>query len=524
MASFIRENMVWPPMNMLRWKMQEHSSWYSGDPNVLANFYERMASTYSLSVEAPYHVHKESFWGRQLKNVVDIGVHVPIAGDIASTSADLIFSEPAQLKIAEAHIKNAPDSMVKTQEQLDYMMDDINFHQKLLEAGETSSAMSGVFIKLAWDEELSPYPIPVIEQVDTAYPIFRFGMLIEVSFVKQIDVDVLNESDHEKPASRDVFRLVETYYKDGSIGYRLFKGTPERIGVEVDLNYLDQTSDIENITTGIKDILAVYVPNILPNKMDRGSYMGRSDFLGIEGLMDSLDETYSSWLKDIILGQGRVMIPESFLKNKEGGGSKFNVDQLLYVDLDMDPLVEGNKITLQQFEIRAEQFEKTCLNLLDRIISSAGYSPQSFGLNIHGRAESGTALTIRERKSLSTKNKKQTYWEPALKKIVRLMLLVYKTQLRGKVEADFEVTIQFSDSITNDINQISEAVKAVSDASAISTETKVRWLHPDWSEDEVQAETKRILDETGQSPLMEPDQVGIGADVEEEEEEEETED
>ena len=64
---------------------------------------------------------------------------------------------------------------------------------------------------------------------------------------------------------------------------------------------------------------------------------------------------------------------------------------MAYEELDIDPTAMTKPIEATQFEIRAEQFEKTCLNLLDRIITSAGYSPQSFGLNIAGRAESGTA-------------------------------------------------------------------------------------------------------------------------------------
>jgi hypothetical protein len=251
-------------------------------------------------------------------------------------------------------------------------------------------------------------------------------------------------------------------------------------------------------------LLAVYVPNVLPNRLDRNSYLGRSDYSGIEGLMDSLDEVFSSWVKDIALAQARILIPEDYLKNT-GGKSRFNVDQMLYVQLDIDPAVEGSKITPQQFDIRADQFEKTSLNLLDRIITSAGYSPQSFGFKIEGRAESGTALTMRERKSFATKSKKENYWQAALQRVVELMVLVYNAELHGTLEADGLINVSFGDSITNDLNTVATAVKMVSDAMAASTETKVRMLHPDWDEDQILGEVDKVLEENGLGPVENPD-------------------
>lgn len=502
----IKENMEWPPINPLRWKVMEHSAWYSGDPNILANYYEQVAANNVFGL--PFVVDKDLFWGRQLKNDIETAVHVPIAGDIASTSADLLFSEHPQIKVVEAHQENAPESAKVTQENLELMLNKSGFFRRIIETAETVAAVGGGFIKIAWDRELSEYPIPVVEQIDDALPHFKFGILTSVTFWKDIKVDDQNKK---------CYRLLETYNNDGSIIYQLFQGTMDRLGYEIDLNYLEETKGIQNITTNIKDILAVYIPNILPNRYFRGSFLGRSDYAGIEGMMASLDEVFSSWIKDIILAQAKVYIPESFLQKDERSGFKFNVDQLMYTQLDMDPTIEGDKITLQQFEIRAEQFEKTSLNLLDRIISSAGYSPQSFGLEIDGRAESGTALLVRERKSLSTKSKKESYWEPSLKKIIKLMLVVYKTLLKGKVDPNVEITTQFSDTITNDVSEISESLSKITQAVAASTETKVRILHPDWSEDEVQAEVSLILEENNMAPMEDPDKIGANFEFNEEE-------
>jgi hypothetical protein len=174
--------------------------------------------------------------------------------------------------------------------------------------------------------------------------------------------------------------------------------------------------------------------------------------------MDSLDELFSDWMVDLALARAKIHVPESYMRDIKGK-KKFNLDETLYVKLDIDPTIEGKDITATQFDIRADQFEKSALNLLERIITSAGYSPQSFGLNIQGRAESGTALSMRERKSFATKNKKQSYWQPAVKKIVELIVQLYALELGGKVEADSEINVAFADGITNDISELSQAVK-----------------------------------------------------------------
>ncbi len=498
----IHEGMEWPPTDFLRYKMAEHSAWYSGDPNILANFYNRVLAQSIMHL--PYTVDRDLFWARQIKNDVQIGLHVPIAGDIASTSADLLFSEPPQIKVAEAHEKNASTIYIKTQENLDKMLIESGFYRKIIECAEVCAAIGGGYIKLAWDSELSPYPIPVIEQADNAYPVFRFGILTECTFVRTIKTD--NQGSV-------VFRLMEIYKSNGSIVYELYKGTSDKLGKKVPITSIEETKYITNIETNANEILCVFIPNIMPNRYDRNSYFGRSDYAGLEGLMDSLDETFSAWMTDIAYARAKILVPESYLE-KTDAGFKYNIDKNIYVKLDMDPTIEGDKITPVQFDIRANEFEKTSINLLDRIITGAGYSPQSFGLNIEGRAESGTALNIRERKSFSTKNKKEAYWEPALKKIVKLMLIIYANKLNGDVDPNVTITTQFSDSVTNDITELSESVQKIANAMAASTETKVRLLHPDWSEDEVQAETKKIIDENGLGQLVEPNEIGIKGDDE----------
>jgi hypothetical protein len=292
----------------------------------------------------------------------------------------------------------------------------------------------------------------------------------------------------------------------------LYRGREDNLGEEVGLDAIAQTAGILP-TVKTPDILcAAYIPNLLPNRLVRRSMYGRSDLQGIESLMDMLDETFTDWMWEIEIAKGRIHVNEDVLKQDDKtGDTRYNIDQAIYVKLDVDPAANGGEpITATQFAIRADQYEKTVLNLLDRIITSSGYSPQSFGLNIAGRAESGTALNIRERKSFSTTAKKQAYWEQPLRQLVKGMCMIATECLGKRFTIQDDVNIAFMDCVSNNQGETSNAIKTLSDAKAISTETKVRMFHPEWTDAQVNEEVQAILGEG--SPALEAPEEGLDLD------------
>lgn len=471
-------------MDSQRYKMKEHAYWYAGDPDMLANFYYNRRSQEFLQLEYGTH-NVNTFWGRQIKNKTDFFMHVPIASDIAETSAGFLFGESPLIRFGNPQRSPAIDA---DQKELDKMLTGSGFFNKLLEAAESASAMGGIFIKLAWDTDLSPYPIPVVVQPDDAFPEFKFGKLV---CFESLAATYCTTADG---TTSRVYRHFETYEK-GKIINKLYEGSSDCIGQEVPLTTIEETSELKPEEKIPDALFVVYIPNMLPNRLNRSSCYGRSDFQGIESVFDAIDETFSNWMTDVQIARGKIHVPESYLEGKKDGEGRYNIDQNMYVTLEVDPVDTNAKLTATQFAIRANEFEKTLLNLLDRAITSAGYSPQSFGLNIAGRAESGTALNVRERKSFITTSKKQAYWEEPLKQLVKLMLLAYNEVLGGKITSDPEfLTIEFCDSVSNNIGEISNSVKTLSDAKAISTEVKVRMVHPEWSDAQVDEEVQKILD------------------------------
>lgn len=480
----------WPPDDWAEYYalFHEWDAWYSGDPIRLADVYA--ARAYTPTPQGMFWAKVEQTERRR------VTLHVPIAGDIATTSADLLFSEHPRFRIPEAHQENAPGDAKACQDRLDQFISEGGIYNRLIEAAETCAAMGGVFIKPNWDQELVPYPVLSVAQADNALPEFRWGILTAVTFWKTLYDD-----------GGTAWRLLERHEK-GRIYNALYKGGPDNLGVRKPLTELEETASYpDEIATGVNDLLVRYVPNMRPNRRFRGSAIGQSDYSGNEGLMDALDEVFTSWMRDIRLGRGRIIVPNAFLEQQSGEWT-FDIDREVFTPVEMDPLsAQGNAITPSQFEIRTTQHRDTALELLDRIISSAGYSPQSFGLKIEGRAESGTALNIRERKSFITRAKKQNYWMSALEDVLYMMLQIDRVQLKNTGYTPYRPSAEFGDSVQNDITQLATSVEMIHRAEAASIETKVRILHPDWDEEMVQAEVQRIKEDNQvQSPI--PDYAG----------------
>ena len=147
------------------------------------------------------------------------------------------------------------------------------------------------------------------------------------------------------------------------------------------------------------------------------------------------------------------------------------------------------------------------MDIIRNIITIAGYAPQSFGLNVEGLAQSGTALHIREKKSFNTRSKKQTYWQSRLEQIMTALVHLDAVLYPGKgSDSNDTVKVHFADSMANDISTTSSAIEMLHRASAISTEVKILMQHPDWTKKQIEEEVQRVKQEYGllmDSPMME---------------------
>lgn len=494
-----------PPHGLALAQQALWSAWYIGDPESLSGAYSLAdpgigsASTDFFRYENGHAgnlaqgglVNRVAryFWSRpSLSNQRKSRLHVPLAADIATASADLLFSEPPQFTVEEGGNEKAA-------ERVDDILNDGSFHAAMLEASEFASALGGAWLRLVWDTEIADHVMVNAVAADAAIGEWTWGKLTAVTFFTEYS---------KGSGNQEVVRHLERY-EPGMVYHGLYKGDAKSLGTAVPLVdhpstalYAELVDDAGAIPTGVKTILAAYVANMRPQrrwrKLDVLAQLGRSDYDGVEPLMDALDETYTSWMRDVRLGKARIIVPENMLKDLgKGKGAAWDEDQEVFTALKES--LSDDKITPQQFSIRVAEHQQTAAQLVDEILCSSGYSPSTFGKGGDGQLSTATEVVSRERQSARTRDKKARYWtqalEPLLTTWLELDALIFKTGAVGSVE------VEWPDEAQADPLTLAQTADTLRRAQAASTKTLVAMQHPDWDEAAIDEEVALVLSEAG---------------------------
>lgn len=486
---------AWPPANLAPVfdRLATWSAWWVGDPDDLAAVYgagtgyaydstsrDRIANRPSQYRGGVVGRLARWFWGEPVTfNQRSAKLHVPIAADIARTSAELLFAEPPKITVEAQE-----DGDTTTQDRLNTLVDD-GMHAALLEAMEACAALGGVYLRVCWDAAVRGCPWLSAVHADAAVPEWRWGQLAAVTFWEELSND-----------GKEVVRHLERH-ETGVILHAVYKGTPTDLGKPADLTAFPETRDLDAVVeTGIPRLTAEYVPNMKPNRLWRSLPaavpMGRSDFAGIEPMMDALDETMSSWQRDIRLGKSRLIVPETALESLgKGQGSRFDPTREVYEGLHMlgkpgDP----NVITEVQFAIRHEEHRASVQHELEGILRGAGYSAQTFGLTGEV-AITATEVAAKERASITTRGRKIGYTRPAVAEALETLLAIDRAVFRSGV-TPVKPDLDFGDYVAESMNDRAQTAQLLAAAEAASTETRVQLVHPDWDGDQVKEEVARI--------------------------------
>lgn len=501
---------TWPPQHLQ--PIYQHytvlDAWYQGDPERLAATYQDPHRATTQPANHPWQYRGgitgflgRMFWGQRTpEGEKRAKLHVPVASDICTMSSDLLFSEPPAITVENPG----------TQERIDQLLPSLQ--ATLLEGAEVGAALGGYYLRAVWDRQIAELPWLEAVHADAAVPEWRFGRLYAVTFWRVL----------EQPDDRTCFYHLERH-EPGSIFNGLYIGGPGSLGKQLPLTGHAETAGMRPvIQTGLDRCTAVYVPNMRPNRQWRnfpaGANLGRSDFDGpVMHLMDSLDEVWTSWMRDVRLGKARLIVPRSYLQSMgKGQGSYFDPDRELFEAVDVLGGDDKMEISAQQFAIRYQEHRDTSAELLAAILRATGYSAQSFGLSGEV-AITATEVAAKERRSLVTRGRKALYTAPELGRAIE-MLLQLEASIFGTGVAPELPDIVFGDSVSPDIQQLAQTAELMARAEAASTETLVRLLHQDWDEEQVRAEVQRIADSRPavvEDPFALPGEMVGGEDDEE---------
>lgn len=485
----------WPPkqLEQITPVLRRWDAWWTGDPTALTSAYQAYSG---VLLDRPSQ-HRGGvvgalarfWWGRPLADLSQHRdqTHVPLAADIARTSADLLFAEPPSITVKDA----------ATQTRIEGALEE-HLLATLTGAAEQGAALGGSWLRVVWDGDVADAAFVAPVTADHAVPEMVWGRLRAVTFWTVLDRD-----------GSDVIRHLERHELIDGIGYvqhGLYLGTVTDLGRRLSLSEHQVTRGLVDavdadgyITAGRTPGLgAVYVPNTEPSTsrawrhIPSAAGLGAADIDGIEPLLDNLDEVHASWLRDLRLSKARLLVSREMLEDLgPGRGATFNLDTEIFSPLKIAPAENGTSpITPAQFAIRFAEHQATAEHWGTQIVRAAGYSQATFGEQGQS-AQTATEVVARQSRTMLTRDRKIRAWRPALRTLVTKLLLTDAAVFQKHGDPT-DLAVAFPDGISETQLQLAQTALALKSAGAASTRSLVALTHPDWTDLQVDEEAAKI--------------------------------
>jgi hypothetical protein len=408
----------------------------------------------------------------------------PMARGLAKFSASLLFSEPPKIQLPG----EAAEGPLQT--TLEEWLEFNRVWELLLDAADTVAAEGSVAIRVMDDDHVSSeFPVISFHGADSVlwaerHERYTQGGILIISV--------------EEENSSVIWRLLEAH-QPGQIRRVLYKGGPGNLGKRHELS--SGPAPFRELKP--KSATGVNRPTLVQWQNVPGAH---SDLAGLEPILDALDEAMSvgrvkmrasqpvTFLRQIPYGSLRSLggLPmHNLIAIDDSAGGTLPEGEYLnrYRAAVSSPFPVEKFVETAQPGLEADQHRHYVEALREAIITEAGYSLASWGLDREGRADSGTALRLRQSTTLRTRAIKEGMAVVAIAEVCALAL----GMITGRSEvAPLMPEVELSDGLPRDGLQDAEELVRLRQAGVISVEEAVRRLHPDWPEERILEETQKI--------------------------------
>ena len=245
----------------------------------------------------------------------------------------------------------------------------------------------------------------------------------------------------------------------------LVVGKPMKIGLT--------TLGVEVLTNGNIDLA---VPN--------GANLGESLIVPIEADIITYELAYSCRIRDMHLGKGKVYVPKSLSMGDLGGvqtakggilGPMPGENSPVEMVKGLDP--EGQKAIVQQFQLRAEEWQRIIDDSLKAIAVKWGMSPKILASYLaQGSAQqTATQIDSEDDMSIAFINLCRSYFIDPLNKLLETTMNFY-----GKAA---NVTMRFASPSLVNKDRLLKRVENELDKGLIDVGDAIRAMNPDLDED-----------------------------------------
>jgi hypothetical protein len=407
----------------------------------------------------------------------------PVPRVLSRASANLLYGEPAEYRAAKESDQGALDRII-TENLLD-----AEAHRMAVIASSEGETWGRIIV----DPKL--LDVPIIEFVSRrqVIPHFQGRFVVAATFI----------SEWEESANV-VFRLLETY-EAGAVQAQLFQGSRTSLGDEVTLDsYARTAGKSPTVLTGIDRPLCAFIPN----SIDADPTRGYADYRGLEERFLGLNESATIGQENMRLsGKKRALLDAKYLRN---GKLPAGDDVFIRSEAEGNLGEAGKPLQMLEYTFEAEQLVKYLDHMIDTTLFLGGTAPAAVGRSIDGGAVSGTALKLKMAHSLIEAAGKGRYSDNGLRRLLRFAAII---DARSTVDGGFgrrrewtapdeDPTVVRGDGLPQDDMEAAKWVALAAGAEAVSTEEKVRYLHPDWNEQQVADEVKLIEEAAPEPPTI----------------------
>jgi A118 family predicted phage portal protein len=230
--------------------------------------------------------------------------------------------------------------------------------------------------------------------------------------------------------------------------------TEGELGRLVPLETLHPELEEETRITGLTRPLFVYFKPNIANNFDLQSPLGISIYANALDTLKALDVAFDSFMREFRLGKKRILIPATAVKtvvDPETGTHRryFDANDEVYQAFNLEMSIDQQKIHDNSVELRVEEHVAAIQALLDILSMQIGFSAGTFTFDGQG-VKTATEVVSENSKTFRTKNSHETIVEEGLKNLITT--IGEAAQLYGlfSVPSDYEVTVDFDDSIAED--------------------------------------------------------------------------
>ena len=445
--------------------------WYRGDGNELEQMY----------MQNPEYADRTKFWASKCSHGMEMRkIHTGLPSLIVRVLNSIIVSDMNDFKFNSS-----------TQEAVWKKIEKDNKFRKKFEKAlrEVLFIGDGAF-KVTIDTDVSQYPI--LEW----YP----GEKIELVYKR----DRVHEIVFKTPYKADMQQYVlHEHYGYGYIENHLYRGENE-----VELNSIDATKDIKNISFDESVILAI------PFKIyESAKFEGRggSLFDGKLDSFDSFDEVWSQWMDAIRRGRATTYIPEDLIPKNPQNGELMQPNPFDNSFLKIRGGMSedgGTGVDIKQPTIPHESYLASYCTALDLCLQGI-ISPSTLGIDVK-KLDNAEAQREKEKATLYTRDAIIEALQETLPEVIQSCINAYNI-LHNQTIEEVEVEIPFGEYANPSFESQVETVSKGKQGGIMSIEASVEELYGDSKDENWKAEeVARLKAEQGIQSVEEP-RVNMGA-------------